>query len=253
MKFDFKELIQTYDERRDIAILETKELAINFSVEHFIKLAQAAIDHHGYFAVALSGGSTPKAIYELLAQKGNRERILWDRVLLFWSDERCVPPEDPDSNYRMAMDAGFSTLNITPEHIFRMQGEEDPEEEARRYNALIKKEVPLDRFDLIMLGMGEDGHTASLFPKTHALHSVGHLATANYIPQKECWRLTMTYECINTADNIAIYVLGGSKAEMVEKVLTSPFDPDTYPIQKVGLSTNKALWILDSGAAAKLP
>lgn len=252
MKFDFKEIIQSYDKRRDIAIPGNKQTAVDFCVEHFIQKGEEAIADHDYFAVALSGGSTPNALFAALAKKENRERLPWQKVLLFWSDERCVPPDDPESNYRAAMESGLKTLPIPPENIFRMRGEEPPEIAAKNYNFLLLEEVPFETFDLMMLGMGEDGHTASLFPKTHALHTAGRLATANFVPQKNCWRLTLTYDCINGARNIVVYVLGANKADILAKVLNTHDAPDTYPIQKVGTGTSKALFILDTDAAAKI-
>lgn len=155
--------IQTYDERRDITVAGNREQTIAFCVEHFISIANQAIKNHGYFAVALSGGSTPKAIFEGLSNKQNKDKINWKKVLLFWSDERCVPPTHPDSNYKMAMDAGLGTLNIPSENIFRMHGEDNPEDADKQYDLLLNQEIPMDSFDLVMLGMGDDGHTASLF------------------------------------------------------------------------------------------
>ncbi len=252
MKFDFNEIIQSFDDRRDIAIPGKKQTTIDFCLEHFIKKAEEAIADHGFFAVALSGGSTPHALFGALAKEENRKRIPWNQVLLFWSDERCVPPDHPDSNYRMAMESGLKSLEIPPQNIFRMHGEEQPETAAKNYDFLLQEEVPFETFDLMMLGMGEDGHTASLFPKTHALHTVGKMATANFVSQKHTWRLTLTFDCINAAKNIAIYVLGENKAEILSKVLNTHYDPDIYPIQKVGTPASKALFILDSEAAAKI-
>jgi len=244
--------IKAFDDRRDIAIPGDRQETLRFCIEHFIETAGKAIEEHGSFSVALSGGSTPKAIFQGLADKAKRDRIDWSKALIFWSDERCVPPDSRDSNYRMAMEAGFVSLPIPTERIFRLKGEADPEEYAKRYEEIIKEQLKGRGFDLVMLGMGEDGHTASLFPRTHGLHAPGRLVIANYVPQKECWRLSFTFDCINAAENIAIYVLGENKAEMVHKVFHSPFDPDNLPIQRIGSSARKALWILDSAAAAKL-
>jgi len=245
--------IHAFDDKRNIAIPGNMDETLNFCVNHFIQAAKESIDDHGYFAVALSGGSTPKAIFQSLAHEKNRTLVDWNRVMLFWSDERCVPPEDPQSNYRMAMESGFVHLPIPLENIHRMKGEEDPEENARLYELLINDKLSEEPFDLVMLGMGNDGHTASLFPKTHGLHAPGRLVITNYIPQLDTWRITLTYSCINQAHRIAIYVLGDNKAEIVREVLTSKYDPDTYPVQKVGTPTHKALWIMDTGAARLLP
>ncbi len=249
---NWKLQIQSYDKRRDIIIPGNKASALNFSVEQFISIANLAIREQGYFAVALSGGSTPKEIFKDLTSSLNRERIDWSKVLVFWGDERSVPPTDPESNYKMAMEAGFSSLNIPEANIFRMKTERDFEENALEYEQLILQKIPSQKFDLIMLGMGEDGHTASLFPKTHGLHAEHRLVIANFVPQKNCWRISVTYECINQSKNIAIYVLGKSKAPMVKTVLTASYDPDNLPIQKVGTPSNHALWILDNESAEEL-
>lgn len=250
----WKERIQSYDERHDLVIARDTEAAIAFAVEQFIEIAQEAIQRHGSFAVALSGGSTPKAIYEALALPENSSRIDWKRVMLFWSDERAVSKDSPESNYRMAMSAGFETLPIPPENIHRMEADNDIEESAKVYDKLIGATVPQKKFDLVMLGMGDDGHTASLFPKTHGLHTNERLAIANYIPQKNTWRMTLTYDCINSAHNIVVYVLGKGKAAMLKSVIAvnSHYDPDTYPIQRIGTPSNKALFVLDKDAAEHL-
>lgn len=243
-------IIHGYDDRRDMAIPGNHEATLNFCVNHFIATANESIDDDGFFSVALSGGSTPKEIFKGLALERNRHEVDWSRVLVFWSDERCVPPDDPDSNYRMAMDSGFVHLPIPLENIHRMKAENDPEEYAQYYEKVIDEKLSSKPFDLIMLGMGSDGHTASLFPETHGLHAPGRKVIANYIPKMGKWRMTMTYECINEAKKIAIYVLGEGKAATVKKIFNTKYDPDRLPIQKIGTPTNKALWIMDDGAAA---
>lgn len=248
---NWKDNLKAFDERRDLIVPGDQKQTIQFCVDHFITVANEAINSQGIFTVALSGGSTPKTIYQQLANEKNRSQIDWSKVFLFWGDERCVPMDHPESNYRMAMEAGFATLPIPKSHIFPMPATGDVEQleqGAEQYEKLIVQHVPKCSFDLVMLGMGEDGHTASLFPKTHGLHTVGKLVIANYIPQKQCWRMTLTYECINDAKNIAIYVLGESKAKMVKEVFTTAYDPDTLPIQKIGTPTHKALWIVEQSA-----
>ncbi len=245
--------IQSYDDRRDIMVLPDSEALILFSAEHFTTVAQEAIQKHGGFSVALSGGSTPKAIFEKVTASPFRERIDWSKVWLFWSDERAVAPDQPESNYRMAMDAGFSRVPIPPAQIFRMPAErEDIEQAAREYETVLTEKLPRGAFDLMMLGMGEDGHTASLFPMTHGLHAEGRLAIANFIPEKGIWRMTVTFECINHSLAIAIYVMSKSKSTMLKRALNEPHDPDHIPIQRVGTRKHKALWIVDRAAAAGL-
>lgn len=239
------DVIQPINERQEVATPGDADATITFCVEHFLGCAQEAIESRGQFTVALSGGSTPKVIYEKLTSPAYRNRIDWSKVLLFWSDERCVPADHPDSNYKMAIEAGFGTLPIPEENIFRMVGEGDKEQHARDYDALITEKIPDERFDLVMLGMGEDGHTASLFPKTHGLHTVKRNTITNFIPKFDTWRLSLTFECINAARHIAIYVLGSNKVPMLKAVLNGPYDPDILPIQRVGTQITPALWITD--------
>ena len=252
MRQELVKQIRFFDERRSIAAPGNYENTLHYCLEHFVDIANQAIADHGYFAVALSGGSTPKAIYEGLSDKSYRQQIDWTRVHLYWSDERCAPPYDPESNFRMAMDAGLSKLHIAPENIHRMQAEGDVEEGALAYEHLVTSKIPGHSLDLVMLGMGDDGHTASLFPKTHGLHSGERLIVANYIPQKDVWRMTMTFKCIHAAKNSVIYIMGKSKASMLNKVLTGPHVPDELPVQRVGTPEHPALWIADDEALSLL-
>lgn len=245
-------LIFAYDERRDLAVPGHKEDLFQYGVEHFIVTANQAIADHGFFTVALSGGSTPKGIFSLLASPEYRSKLDWSKVLLFWSDERSVSPDDPESNYRMAMDAGFSKLGILKENIFRMVAETDIQENAKRYEQIIREKVPGASFDLVMLGMGDDGHTASLFPHTEGLHVQNKLVTANYVPSKQTWRLTLTFDSINAAKVIAIYVTGKEKQQKLKEVFTHDYEPDELPIQKIGTIEHRALWIFDLETAEAL-
>ncbi|SRR5581483_8676490 len=240
------------DERRKIIVPGDTQMTIIFCVEHFISIAKQAIKDHGAFYVALSGGSTPKAIFEHLSSAPYNQMVEWNKVHLFWSDERAAPPESPESNYHMAMHAGLSQLPIPKNQIHRMRAEENIEENATAYSKEIAETLKKHSFDLVMLGMGEDGHTASLFPHTAALKIENGLAAANYIPAKNTWRMTLTFDCINQAENIAIYVLGASKKSTLVKVLFSHYQFEEYPIQKVGTSLRKALWIADQDAAEEL-
>lgn len=248
-----RDTIKPFDERRDLVIPGDYQTTLQFCVEHFLFAAQKAIADHGFFAVALSGGSTPKAIYQKLLDPANPIKIDWKRVFLFWSDERNVPPDHAESNYRMAMEAAFKHLPLLPQNIHRMQAEANIEEGALAYQNLIHSVLKRNLFDLVMLGMGEDGHTASLFPHTKGLYAQGRLAIANYIPEKNTWRMTLTFECINASNAIALYVLGRSKAPMLKRVLTSPYQPDAFPVQRAGSVQHKALWIIDQEAFEDMP
>ena len=161
-----------------------------------------------------------------------------------------MPPESEESNYHMAMAAGFASLPLKPENIFRMKAEENIEKNALEYEKLILTRIPNKVFDATLLGMGEDGHTASLFPMTHGLKVQNRLVIGNFVPRLDTWRMSLTFDCINASQHILLYVLGKSKAEMVERVLTGPYEPDLLPIQKVGTPIHRALWILDNDAAA---
>lgn len=235
------------DERRDLVIKSTNQEALAFCADQFLEIYQESLSLHGSFSVALSGGSTPKALFALITKPPYSTQIEWSKVHLFWSDERSVAPNDPDSNFHMAMQAGFSDLPIPQANIHRMEAEQDIQTKALEYENLIKRHLSGRGFDLVMLGMGEDGHTASLFPGTEGLKVKERLVIANYVPQKNTWRMTFTYDCINAARHISIYVLGASKQEMLKKVLSS--HDNTYPIEKIGTKIHKATWIADAAAA----
>ncbi len=240
-------MLTHWDERRDITIPGDTEATLDFAASHWIALARHAIAKKGRFAVALSGGSTPKAIFEKL--KTMRDAVDWRAVHLYWSDERAVSADHPDSNYKMAMDAAFSHLPIG--QIHRMKGESLIEKYALEYEELIKKELGATLFDLVMLGVGEDGHTASLFPGSAGLDENKRLVIANHIPQKNSWRMTLTFRCINESAQAVVYALGPSKQEIVPLVLKSAL-PSSYPASYVGTAEQKALWILDSQASLNL-
>lgn len=235
--------------KSDLAIAETQKDAVDFAVNHFLKAASKAIDAQGHFTVALSGGSTPNAIYRELAKPTHIGEIDWSRVFIFWSDERSVGIDHPDNNYRTAMEAGLKDLPIPKHQIHRMVAETLIEANAAVYEKLIQKVVPGSVFDYVMLGMGDDGHTASLFPHTEALREQQRLVVANYVPQKNTWRMTFTYKLLNQAKLTVAYVLGAAKAEMLKKVLKGPHLPQEYPIQAVGSQEHPLLWILDNDVA----
>jgi 6-phosphogluconolactonase len=225
-----------------VAQFADKEGAIGFAVKQWLDLANQAIHSHGQFAVALSGGSSPAAIYHELTLPTYREQVDWSKVLLFWGDERSVPADHHDSNYYMGMEAGLNQLPVPEENIFRMHAESDLEVHAAAYDRLIKEHAN-GVFDLVMLGMGEDGHTASLFPNTDGLAITDRLVIANYVPQLETWRMSLTFPCINAAHNIHLYVLGEKKQQRLEEVLTGA--PDRFPVQQIGTDEHPALWITD--------
>lgn len=249
MTQNWKAQLQAFDHRRDLALPGDAKKTVAFAAAQFIAIAQAAIQERGFFAVAVSGGNTPRPVYQLIASPEYRSAVDWSKVLLFWSDERAVPPTHPESNYKMTMESGFNTLPLDPKHIFRMEAEHHLEQSAQDYEKLIHSKAPGGIFDLVILGMGDDGHIASLFPHTHGLHAEDRLVIGNYIPQKETWRMSLTYPCINQARNISLYVLGAGKSATLAEVLAGPYQPDTFPAQKVGTPDHKATWIIDRDAA----
>jgi len=242
--------IQTLDARRQFVIPGDTAATLTFCANHFVAAYQKAVQQKGYFYVALSGGSTPKALFQILTTSPYKELFIWDRIHLFWSDERNVPPDHLDSNYHMAMESGFGIMGIPKNQIHRMIAEEKIEEHAKAYEELLRRELPAEGFDYLCLGMGEDGHTASLFPETRALTSKDRLVVANEVPQKNSWRMTLTFPCINAAKQIVLYVLGDSKKEKVQEIFIRR--PGIYPVEQVGTSKSPALWILDTKAASLL-
>ncbi|MBM3207526.1 MAG: 6-phosphogluconolactonase [Chlamydiae bacterium] len=240
-----------FDQRRDVVVPGDTKQTLKFCVDHFLNAYEEAIKSHGNFYVALSGGSTPKAIFKELTSSPIKEKLDWSKIHLFWSDERSVGPNDPDSNYHMAMEAGFSAMPIPKENIHRMHAEEDIEHNAGLYETVIRT-ITQGHLDYTMLGMGEDGHTASLFPATGALNEELKLVTKNWVPQKNTWRMTFTYTCINKSKHIVIYVLGAAKKVMLKSVLTDEKHFTDYPIVKVGTKSHKALWICDTDAAQEI-
>jgi 6-phosphogluconolactonase len=230
------------------------------SARLFAERVEQAVVARGIARIAISGGSTPKATFKILADPAQPflAAIPWDKLQLYWVDERCVGPDDPDSNYGMTRDLLLSRAPIAPENVFRMEGELDPEEAASRYESLLRNSMKLEgaespAFDLLALGMGPDGHTASLFPHTPALDEMGRLVVANHVAQKETWRITLTWPVINHARDVVFEVEGAGKADVLAEVLTGPRDPDRLPSQLIRPASGKLLFLLDEAAAAKLP
>jgi 6-phosphogluconolactonase len=243
--------IQTVDDRRDVAIPGNNEATIRFAVEHWIKTAKTAINERSRFAVALSGGSTPNTIYQMLSSETYAKQLDWSKVYLFWSDERSAPPEHPNSNFYAAMTHGLAHLPIPKNQIFRMEAEKEIERAAQEYEALIRKTLGLRLFDLVMLGVGEDGHTASLFPNTSALKPTDRLVVANHVLEKKTWRMTLTIESINQSERAVFYALGSAKQTIVGNVLQSERS-SPWPASRIGTIERKALWIIDESAASLL-
>jgi 6-phosphogluconolactonase len=244
--------IQSVNERFNIIIPGDYLSTINYAVNHFIETANHYIQKNSFFSVALSGGSTPKAIFKILSSSKFKNKVEWDKILFFWSDERAVPPDSLDSNYKMAMDSGFKDLPIKKENIFRMEAEKNIQQKALDYEMTLLSKLSSKPLDMVMLGIGDDGHTASLFPGTKALQITDRKVVENYLPEKKTWRMTFTLTHINQAKNIVVYVLGEKKQTILKKILFPEPMSETYPSQLIGSKKNKALLIVDILAASKL-
>ena len=227
------------------------------AVDFFIDTIAQAIADRGRARVAISGGSTPKAAFEMIASEF-AGRVAWPQVQLFWVDERCVGPDDPESNYGMTKAAMLRSIPLPPANIHRMEGELPPEEAASRYEATIRNTFKLEgaetpTFDLILLGLGPDGHTASLFPHTEGLNEMSRIVIANHVPQKDTWRLTLTWPVINQSRSVAFLIEGESKAAMVDTVFQGPYQPEDYPAQIIRPASGNLTLLLDEKAATRLP
>jgi 6-phosphogluconolactonase len=226
----------------------------------FAAVASGAAQARGVARIAISGGTTPKALFALLADRSAPyfAQVPWEKLELFWVDERCVPPTDADSNYRMTNEAMLAHVPLAPARVHRMEGELDPQVAATRYEAVIRAafalgggEMPV--FDLVLLGMGDDGHTASLFPHTAALHELQRLVVANHVLQKETWRITLTSPVINHGREVAFLIEGAPKAQVVRDVFLGEYDPETRPSQLVRPESGRLTVLLDAAAASQLP
>jgi 6-phosphogluconolactonase len=228
---------------------------VDGSADFIAGLATNAIAARGRFTIALSGGGTPKPIYARLAAADYQDRIAWDKVHIFFGDERCVPPDDALSNYRMVREAWLDHSPIPLQNIHRIHGEDDPALEALRYEqeiARLYRAVAFPAFDLILLGMGDNGHTASLFPGTASLRKRDRWVVAQYVEVMTTWRVTFTAPLINTARHVAFLAEGAGKAQMLWNVLEGPYQPDVWPSQLIRPVSGELHWLVDAAAAAKV-
>ncbi|MES2733662.1 MAG: 6-phosphogluconolactonase [Bacteroidota bacterium] len=238
----------------DIQVYTDAEALSNAAAKLFVELSQEAIGRYGRFTVVLSGGSTPKRVHELLAQSPYCEAVDWPNVHVFWGDERCVPMDDERSNAKMAYDTLLNHVPVPSSQIHPMSGTLPPAESAAQYEALLKTYFPepIPRFDLVFLGMGDDGHTASLFPGTTAIQEQARWAIDNYVEKVGMYRITLTAPAINSADAIAFMVAGTNKAEVLKEVLEGQYQPDVLPSQLIKPIDGELIWLLDTAAAAQI-
>jgi len=240
----------------DVATLQ------RMAAELFVTAALDATRARGVFTVVLSGGTTPKGVYERLADdEALRNQVPWESVLFFWGDERHVPPDHPDSNFRMANEAMLRRLPLDPNHVWRIKGEyQDASKAADEYERDLRRIVGsnvgggamLPRFDLVLLGMGADGHTASLFPGTAAVHEQRRLVMANRVPRFDTDRITLTAPVLNNGSDVMFLVQGADKADALHAVLEGPQDPERLPSQLIRPRHGRLRWLVDPAAAARL-
>jgi len=243
-----------------VDVFRTSEALAQAAAERFVSCAAEAIRAGGRFVVALSGGSTPRSLYLLLTKGAYATRIDWSRVHVFWGDERCVPPTSPMSNYRMAREALFDHVPVPDKNVHRIRGEDDPAAAAAAYERELREmfgtpdgaPMPTRSFDLILLGLGEDGHTASLFPGLAAVSETERWVAAEYVAKASMWRVTLTPVLINTAAEVVFLVSGREKGEILRRVLDGPSQPSVLPAQVIAPRRGQLRWLVDAAAAANL-
>jgi 6-phosphogluconolactonase len=247
---------------REVQVFDTVPRLMEAAAGAFAEAAAAAVRATGRFVVALSGGSTPNALFDLLASAGWASRIDWSKVHVFWGDERCVPPSDPESNYRSARERLLDRVPVPASQVHRMMGETDPTAGAVSYEHELRAEfttpsgsprtMPGTRFDLVLLGMGPDGHTASLFPGTAVVHESERWVVAHFVQKVSMWRLTLTPLVMNAAAEVVFLVAGRDKTPTLKRVLEGPYAPDLLPSQVIAPEPGRLRWLVDAAAASEL-
>jgi 6-phosphogluconolactonase len=239
-----------------LIVLDDAQALYVHAAEEIVHFAGEAICTHGEFSLCLSGGSTPAATYELMAERFHLS-VDWKEVHFFWGDERCVPPDDPGSNFAMADRTMLSRLDLRPEQVHRIHGEQPPEQAASAYEQHLRSFFHLDegefpRFNLMLLGLGDNVHTASLFPGIPALHERERIAVAVEVDAPQRHRVTLTAPVINNSSRVMFLVAGESKAQAVKSALEGPRDSDRFPAQLVAPDDGDVVWLLDRAAASLL-
>ena len=238
----------------DLHVLPTPEETAQAAAAFVATLADRRIETEGRFTVALSGGSTPRRLYQILAAPPYAERIAWDRWQVFWGDERCVPPDHQDSNFRMAKEALLDHVSVPPNHIYRIRGEANPQDAAQEYQQRLLEVFKTSRpvFDMILLGIGDDGHTASLFPGTRALEEKRQFVSANWVPHLQAYRITFTLPLINAAIAVAFLVTDKAKADVLRRVVHPPPGVPVPPAALVRPVSGSVHWFLTRAVASRL-
>jgi len=233
-------------------VLPTPEALADAAAQRFATAASEAVQSHGEFVVALSGGATPLALYSRLAAPPYASTVPWSLVQVLWSDERCVAPNHAASNYRMAREALLDHVPIRAENVHRIRGEDDPVVAAQAYERTLRTVLRGARIDLVLLGLGDDGHTASLFPDAHDVPDSEAWVVARYHVASSIWRVTLTPVVINAAAEVLFLVSGEGKATIVHRVLEGPRRPQELPAQLIAPADGRILWLLDAAAARDL-
>jgi 6-phosphogluconolactonase len=236
-----------------VTVLRDPAALAQRAADHFIELVGAAIAARGSASVALAGGSTPRAMNARLATVPRRDSLDWSKITFFFGDERCVPPDHADSNYRMTRETLFEPLAIPEAQIARMRGEDEPHVAAAAYTAVLEAALGATPvLDVVYLGMGPDGHTASLFPGTIGTIDEHRLAVANFVPKFNSYRITLTPRVFNAARHVAITAAGAEKAEALAAVLHGPHEPERFPAQLIAPVSGDLAWLVDAASAARL-
>jgi len=241
--------------RADVAVLPSAAALADAVAGRFVAAAGDAIASRGQFIVALSGGSTPRDTYLRLGTEALVSKVIWSRVQVLWGDERCVPPDHVESNYRMARETLLDRVPVSAANVHRIHGEDDPATAAKGYEATLRAllRAPTEaRIDLVLLGLGEDGHTASLFPGSASVHEQTRWVMAARVSAASMWRITLTPAVINAAAEVLFLVSGGAKAGILRRVLEGPRRPEELPAQVIAPSNGRVRWCVDAAAAADL-
>lgn len=240
------------ERHRDIRVYKDLEGLSEAALNLFLEVYEEKVREKGVFTVALSGGRTPDALFRLLSTERVRERVRWEKVHFFWGDERCVPPDSAESNYGAAFRSFISKAAVPAENVHRIEGELSPTVAASRYEKEIKEFFGGKPavFDLVFLGLGDDGHTLSLFPSTRALNETKRLVVENYADKLGAWRVTMTLPLVNVASNLVFMVSGGSKSAVLKEVLEGVGD---HPAGRIRVSDGRVVWLVDKDAAGDRP
>ena len=244
---------------REVRILTDLPAIAKRAAQEFLQAATSAVAERHSFSVALAGGSTPKALYSLLASDAVlRAQLPWDKMHLYFGDERNVGPDHADSNFRMATETLISKSPLKPDQVTRIKGEyKDTERAAQEYEQALRASFKLadgrfPRFDLVLLGMGNEGHTLSLFPGTKALHETKRIVVRTWIGKLYTERITLTAPAINNAALVIFMITGADKALALKGVLEGPYEPDQLPAQMIQPQNGKSLWLVDTTAGGRL-